>query len=281
MIFCNIRRARYTNSRMAAVELLFVVGSGSTDRTKMQRVLPYLFTLTNDADVQVAGLALRRLLELFYTIAEPFGSADDTKYYRAILENFTVLSKSVVLRSLFFEKLPDICGVVEWLAMHCVRFNRGCSQTDQHELVDAVLKQYGVYSANDKEVLIESISQLWSPSVVPFFGSMLNVEKVLGFKEGIRIAEKKHPPQRYEFLDMCLESGLDESGVAVFYAIRYFRLRQLTSEHIVAKIVPLLVYPHRWIREEAVKYVEMCVDAYPASKLYLLFSKLMDPPFPL
>jgi hypothetical protein len=128
---------------------------------------------------------------------------------------------------------------------------------------------------------MESISQLWSPSIVPFFGSMLNIEKVLGFKEGVKIAQKRFNSSRYDFLDMCLESGLDECGVAAFYAIRYFKIRQITNEHIVAKIMPLMVYPHQWIRDEAIEYVNMCLDCYPASKLYLLFNKLLDTPFPL
>lgn len=182
LVFSNARLARYTASRMVAVELLYVLGSGSSDRTKMQKVLPYLFTLTTDADVQVAGLALRKITDLFFTIAEPFGSADESKFYRALVENFTVLSKSAMLRSLFFQKLPEICSIIEWLALHCLKYNRNCSQNDQHELVNGVLRQYGTYSSNEKEVLIESISELWSPGVIPFFGSMLNIEKVLGFK---------------------------------------------------------------------------------------------------
>jgi len=135
---------------MVAVELLYIVGCGSTDRNKVQRVLPYLFTLAADSDVQVAGLALRKITDLFYTMAEPFSNAEDSKYYRAVVENFTVLSKSTMLRSLFFKKLPQICSIVEWLALHCLKYNRNCSQTDHYELVDAVLKQYGMYSANEK-----------------------------------------------------------------------------------------------------------------------------------
>lgn len=45
--------------------------------------------------------------------------------------------------------------------------------------------------------------------------------------------------------------------------------------------MPFVVYPHRWIREEAIAYIDMCIDTYPSSKLYLLFSRLLDAPFPL
>lgn len=173
---------------MASVELLFVVGSGSADRTKIQRVLPYLFKLAGDQDVQVAGLAFRKAIDLFYTILEPFNSADEAKYYRFIIDNFIVVSKSTIMHSLFFAKLPEVCSVIEWLAMHCIKYNKTCSQNDQYELIDSVLKQYGMYSNSDREVLIESISRIWCPNVIPFFGSMLNIEKVLGFKEGVRIA---------------------------------------------------------------------------------------------
>lgn len=53
---------------MVAIELLYIIGSGVTDRTKIQRVLPYLITLTTDTDVQVASLAFLKSIDIFYTV---------------------------------------------------------------------------------------------------------------------------------------------------------------------------------------------------------------------
>jgi hypothetical protein len=61
---------------MVATELLYIVGSGSMDRVKIQKVIPYLFVITSDPDVQVASLAFRKVIDLFYTIVEPFSSTD-------------------------------------------------------------------------------------------------------------------------------------------------------------------------------------------------------------
>lgn len=97
---------------MVAIELLYVVGSGSTDRTKIQRILPYLINLTADTDVQVAGLAFLKSIDIFYTIVEPFSSLEETKYYKTIVENFSTLSKSTPLRCLFLEQLPRIYKII-------------------------------------------------------------------------------------------------------------------------------------------------------------------------
>jgi hypothetical protein len=52
---------------------------------------------------------------------------------------------------------------------------------------------------------MNSLAEIWIPAVVPIFGSMLNIEKLLGFKEGVKIASKCiKDNNRMEFLDMCL-----------------------------------------------------------------------------
>lgn len=166
--------------------------------------------------------------------------------------------------------------------VHTLKYNpKNINLRDHLALVDAVFKRYGVLNSCEKEILMESISHVWNPNIEPFFVSMLNVEKVSGFREGVRIAEKKLENLRYGFLDACVESGLDESGAAAFYAIRYFRVRQKVNEDLLYKIVPFVVYPHRWIRNEAIAYINMCIEMFPASRLYILFMKLMDSPFPL
>ena len=133
------------------------------------------------------------------------------------------------------------------------------------------------------EVLLSSASKLWLPSFIPFFCSMLNNEKVLGFGESVKVAEEatRGKSGQLDFLDPCLESGLDESGVAVFYAIRYFRIRKIIKEELIKKILPLLLEPNRWIHEEVEEYIRMCLHNYPPTKLYFIFNKYLELPFPI
>jgi hypothetical protein len=79
--------------------------------------------------------------------------------------------------------------------IHYLKHNRNAPVSD--DLLDSVLKQYGVYNSSEKEILMGSIAEVWAPNVVPFFGSTLNIEKVLGFKEGVKIAQKALINSRY------------------------------------------------------------------------------------
>jgi hypothetical protein len=67
--------------------------------------------------------------------------------------------------------------------------------------------------------------------------------------------------QRYiiDVFDNCMESGLGESGVALCYSIKYFAIRKNVNPDIVRKIAPHIINPHRWVREEALDYVKMCL----------------------
>jgi hypothetical protein len=46
-----------------------------------------------------------------------------------------------------------------------------------------------------------------------------------------------------------MESGLDENGISLYYAIKYFTRRKIFSPGIVKKIGPMVIHPHLWIRE--------------------------------
>lgn len=84
-----------------------------------------------------------------------------------------------------------------------------------------------------------------------------------------------------DVLDSCVEGALDESGMGLFYAIRYFTLRKSTSHFVVRKVAPHTVNPSKRIRDEAIAYVRMCLTEYPPTKNYFLFKDIFDPPFPL
>lgn len=78
-------------------------------------------------------------------------------------------------------------------------------------MIESILKQYGSLNANEKEVLLSNASKIWIPNFIPFFGSMMNIEKVLCFQESLKIAVEfqKNQVAQLDFLDMLLESGLD------------------------------------------------------------------------
>jgi hypothetical protein len=69
--------------------------------------------------------------------------------------------------------------------------------------------------------------------------------------------------------------------MGLFYSIKYFTIRKSTSHFIIRKIAPHAINPSKWIRDEAIAYVKMCLEEYPATKNYFFFKDIFDPPFPL
>ena len=62
-----------------------------------------------------------------------------------------------------------------------------------------------------------------------------------------------------DIIDSCVETGLDENGICLFYAIRYFNHRKHCSTALSNKIAPLIIHSHLWVRDEAKSYIEMCL----------------------
>ena len=100
----------------------------------------------------------------------------------------------------------------------------------------------------------------------------------------ITLAESISPHSHRHILDAfdsCIESGLDEIGMGLFYSIRYFTLRKSTSHFIIKKIAPHVINPNKWVSDEAIAYIRMCLQEYPATKNYFFFKDIFEAPFPL
>ena len=61
---------------------------------------------------------------------------------------------------------------------------------------------------------------MW-PDMFEFFISFLNSEKILGLEKSICIAEIDTELHKkiIDVIDSCVESGLDENGISLYYAI--------------------------------------------------------------
>lgn len=84
-----------------------------------------------------------------------------------------------------------------------------------------------------------------------------------------------------DVIDNCIETSLDENGFSLYYAIRYFTVKQIDTPMIVKKIGPLVIHPHVWVRESARDYIAMCLDKNPPTRIFFLFREIFAPPFPL
>ena len=62
-----------------------------------------------------------------------------------------------------------------------------------------------------------------------------------------------------EAIDVCIENNLEENGLALYYAIKYFTVRKITDKGIVKKICPMVIHPYLWIRDQAKSFIEMCL----------------------
>lgn len=122
LLFSNIRTISSVSNRLAAVELLYAMGRGSTSKVKLTKIIPFLLNLMGDSEQRVATYSLRCFINLFYTFVDIFNSMEDTKYYTTIIEGFNIASKSSVLRLVLFEKLPQILKILEWLALNQLKF---------------------------------------------------------------------------------------------------------------------------------------------------------------
>ena len=147
LIYSNIRNTLTVSNRLVGIELLYVVGKSSSPKAKLYRTIPYLINIMGDPEERVSTYSLRCLIDLFYSCCSIFGSVDDTKYYRTILEGFNTASKSAVLRLVLFERLPEILKIIEWLSIQQLKYTNVQSSSDQQSLIESILKQYGSYNA--------------------------------------------------------------------------------------------------------------------------------------
>lgn len=123
---------------------------------------------------------------------------------------------------------------------------------------------------------------MW-PDMFEFFISFLNTEKTLGLEKGISITNIDVDSHKkiIDVIDSCIETGLDENGISLYYAIRYFTCRKISIPAIVKKIAPLIIHPHLWVREQAKEYLDMCLQENPPPRVFFLFREVFQPPFPL
>lgn len=50
MLFSNIRTISSVSNRLAAVELLYAMGRGSTSKVKLTKIIPFLLNLMGDSE---------------------------------------------------------------------------------------------------------------------------------------------------------------------------------------------------------------------------------------
>jgi hypothetical protein len=56
-----------------------------------------------------------------------------------------------------------------------------------------------------------------------------------------------------------VESELNENGIPLYYAIKYFTTRRKFTDALVKKIAAFVIHPHLWVRTEARAYLEACL----------------------
>lgn len=93
---------------------------------------------------------------------------------------------------------------------------------------------------------------MW-PDMFEFFISFLNSEKILGLEKSISITQIDTELHKkiIDVIDNCIESGLDETGISLYYAIKYFTHRKVCVPSIVKKIALMVIHPHLWVRDQA------------------------------
>ncbi len=75
----------------------------------------------------------------------------------------------------------------------------------------------------------------------------------MGLKKGISITQIDVESHKkiIDVIDNCIESSLDENGISLFYAVKYFTVRKIFTPIIVKKIAPMVIHPHLWVRDQA------------------------------
>lgn len=117
-----------------------------------------------------------------------------------------------------------------------------------------------------------------------FYISLINTDRLEGLRLSLTLARHVSPLTHRRILeafDSCIEGGLDESGIGLFYSLQYFTLRKNTSASTLRKIAPHVLNPSKWVRDEAIAYMRMCLNEYPPTKNYFFFKDILEPPFPL
>ena len=146
------------------------------------------------------------------------------------------------------------------------------------KLVEVIKVHYGSYSREEVRSLLNgNVPHHVLSYMFEFYISLINTDRVEGLKLSVTIARSISSCTHKHILDVfdsCMESGLEEEGIGLFYTIQYFTIRKSTTNYLIKKIAPHVINPSKWIRDEALKYVAMCLREYPPTKNYFFFKDI-------
>ena len=97
--------------------------------------------------------------------------------------------------------------------------------------------------------MVKMPTVLWA-NLFQFFVSFINSEKILGLEKSIAIIDENAEihKKKFDIIDSCVESSLEENGLTLYYAIKYFTTRRISTIPIAKKIAPMVIHPHLWVR---------------------------------
>ena len=259
--------------------MLIIIGKESNDKILLNKFVPYLLSLIEDADSVVCRYAFNTLIDLFYEFIDPFHNEEDTNYYNIFIEMLINCIKTARLRITLFRRMKEIYEICQWLELHIRKIFKLKQEpaTSFSKVIESIKLSFGSYKNQEiRELMINIHDRMWS-DMFEYFVSFLNAEKILGLEKSISIAsleDTESHKRMIDIIDSCVESGLDENGLSLFYAIRYFTFRRAFPFSLVNKIAPMVIHPHLWVRDQAKEYMEMCLEENPPTRIFFLFREV-------
>lgn len=315
MICSNLRNLRFSSSKLVALELLHRLSFYVSDSTKFRLICPYLCWFFDDPSINegtdslIISTAFTIFCEILSSIRDPFITTSDCKLYSAFVWvniKKVVESEGVdLIQSAFAKNLHLITETCRTFLLETyTKKNASFSQTEPEYLKDLeALKKtligfiHNILSHTNyeiQEILLNNLHKLCScdvfddktcdSEIMPLIISCLNKKKQVCLSLAPNIAKNFTPEAVNSMLKPCLEACLyDSDEMVVLETIRCFKemarmrlMDRTNDEELLKKIVPLVMYPNLWIREEAFNFIGTILEKYSPVEIYSYIQPLLS-----
>ena len=314
MICANIRNLRYSSSKLVALELLHKLSNYVSDSSKFHIICPYLCWFFDDPinegnDSLIISTAFSIFCEIISSIKDPFQTINDCKLYSAFvwvnIKKVVEYEEVDLIQSAFAKNLHLITETCRTFLLETyTKKNPAFSQTEPEYKNDLeALKKtligfiHNILSHTNyeiQEILLNNLHKLCScdvfddktcdSEIMPLIISCLNKKKQVCLSLVPNIAKNFTSKSVNSMLKPCIEACLyDSDEMVVLETIRCFkemaRLRLMeksNDEELLKKIVPLVMYPNLWIREEAFNFIGTILEKDSPIEIYCYIQPLLN-----
>lgn len=315
MICSNIRNLRYSSSKLVALELLQKISNHISDSSKFHIICPYLCSFFDDAskaegnDAFIVSTAFTIFCDILSSIKDPFQTVNDCKLYSAFV--WVNIRKVIetegidLIQTAFVKNVHVITETCRTFLLEAYsKKTPNFSQTDTQYLKDLedlkktmLISIHNILCHNNydlQEILLNNLhnlcasdmfdAKICTDDIMPLIISCLNKKKQVCLSIAPNIAQNFFKDSVNNMLKPCLEVCLyDPDEMVVLETIRCFKemvrlklLERKNEEDLLKKIVPLVMYPNLWIREEALNFVANLLEKYSPIEIYCYIQPLLN-----